>query len=66
MKNAPKRVTIYPSDIQRITGKGYRTSCRYLNEMKEDLGKDKKQFVTVSEFSDYSGIKKSEIEPHIK
>jgi len=51
-----KRACIYPKDIQRITGRSERYGRKLLNDIKEYLDKKPHQFVTINEFSEYSGI----------
>lgn len=51
-----KRVCIYPKDIQRITGRSERYGRKLLSEIKEYFDKEPHQFITVKEFSEYSGI----------
>jgi hypothetical protein len=51
-----KRVCIYPKDIMRITGKSERYSRRLLTRIKNHFSKSDHQFITVSEFSSYTGI----------
>lgn len=65
MKSEPKRVCIYPKDIQRITGKSYRQSTRLLQKIKEDLNKSKDNFVSIEEFCVFTGLKYEDIEQHI-
>ena len=65
MKLEPKRVCIYPKDIQRITGKSYRQSTRILQKIKEDLNKPLNNFVSVEEFCQYTGLKYEQVEQHI-
>lgn len=62
MKNIPKRGCIYPKDIQRITGKSYRQSLRMLQQIKRDLNKEKEQYITIEEFSNYTEINRVEVE----
>lgn len=50
------RTCIYPKDIQCITGRSERYGRKLLNKIKSHFGKQKHQFVTVNEFSEYSGI----------
>ncbi|MDO8999825.1 MAG: hypothetical protein Q7W45_08675 [Bacteroidota bacterium] len=59
--NVSQRVCIYPKDVMRITGKSERYSRRLLTKIKKQLNKSSHQFVTVSEFSDYTGIDKPTI-----
>ena len=51
-----KRACIYPKDIQRITGRSERYGRKLLNEIKVYLDKKPHQFITIYEFSEYSGI----------
>jgi hypothetical protein len=57
MNQLPKRVCIYPKDIQRITGKSYRQSTRILNQIRMSLRKPKSSLVSVEEFCEYTGLK---------
>ena len=56
-----QRVCIYPKDIQRITGKSYRQSTRLLQKIKKDLNKPENEFLTISEFCTYTGIKHEQV-----
>lgn len=50
------RICIYPKDIQRITGKSERYGRILIQRLRISLGKKPHQFITIKEFSDYSGI----------
>lgn len=50
------RSCIYPKDIQCITGRSERFGRKLINQMKKHFGKRPHQFITVQEFSEYSGI----------
>jgi hypothetical protein len=65
MKNIPKRVCIYPKDIQLITGKSYRQSTRLLQQIKASYQKEDEQMITIDEFCRYMAINKEEIFHHI-
>lgn len=54
MKN--RRSCIYPKDVQRITGKSQKTAQRILSQLKIKLGKQPHQYISVSEFAQYSGL----------
>lgn len=56
MKATLKRICIYPKDIQLITGKSYRQSARLAQKIKKELNKTEKDFLTVEEFCNYTGI----------
>ncbi|WP_303317202.1 hypothetical protein Q4Q34_02030 [Flavivirga abyssicola] len=51
------RACIYPKDIQLITGRSERYGRKLLQTIKESLDKESHQFITVDEFSEYTGIK---------
>jgi hypothetical protein len=57
MNQVPKRVCIYPKDIQRITGKSYRQSIRILNQIRKSHRKPKNSLVSIEEFCEYTGLK---------
>jgi hypothetical protein len=61
-----KRACIYPKDIQSITGRSERYGRKILQDIREVLGKKSHQFVTVNEFSEYSGIQLEIVEKYIK
>ena len=61
MNKMPKRVCIYPKDIQRITGKSYRQSIRMLSNIKTTLQKEKDHLVTIEEFCQHTGIDREEV-----
>ena len=59
------RSCIYPKDVQRITGKSERTRRRLLQKIKNELGKQEHQFVTVEEFAQYSGISAEVVQKYV-
>jgi hypothetical protein len=61
MKKAQTRLCIYPKDVQRITGKSESYGRLLLKKIKDSLKKEGHQFITVDEFSHYTGIKKEEV-----
>ena len=61
MKSSNQRVCIYPKDIQRITGKSYRQSTILMQNIKRDLNKLEKEFLTIEEFCTYTGIKYEQV-----
>ncbi len=62
MKATLKRICIYPKDIQLITGKSYRQSARLAQKIKKELNKTEKDFLTVEEFCNYTGIPLEQID----
>ena len=65
MNQVPKRVCIYPKDIQRITGKSYRQSIRILFQIRKSLRKPKNSFVSVEEFCLHTGLNIEHVLPLI-
>jgi hypothetical protein len=63
MKN--KRIIIYPQDVERITGRSVRYGQELLQEIKQSIGKGKRQFVTAEEFCKYTGISLEELEEYL-
>ena len=56
MKRPPQRLCIYPKDIVRITGKRERFSRDLIQRIKQKLGKEEHQFITIEEFCQYAGL----------
>ena len=65
MKTEQKRVCIYPKDVQRITGKSYRTARLMLLEVKKHFNKQEHQLVSIEEFCNYAGLKAEDVMPLI-
>lgn len=61
-----KRICIYPKDIQLITGRSERYGRRLLQTIRESLNKEPHQFITIAEFSEYSGIEVDIVNEYIK
>lgn len=62
----PKRACIYPKDIQRITGRSERYGRKLLSDIKSFLDKEPHQFITINEFSEYSGIQEDIVNQYIR
>lgn len=60
-----KRVCIYPKDIQLITGRSERYGRKLIQTIREVLDKEPHQFITIKEFSEYSGIEEDIINDYI-
>lgn len=52
-----ERITIYPKDIQRVTGRSERYGRTLIGKIRKHLNKQDHQFVTVEEFCEYTGLK---------
>jgi len=50
-------MTIYPKDIQRITGRSDRYGRTLIRKIKTHFNKQDHQFVTIEEFCSYTGLK---------
>lgn len=50
------RLCIYPKDVSMITGKGQKYAQKLLRNIRFLNAKQPHQFVTVQEFSEYTGI----------
>jgi hypothetical protein len=60
-----KRECIYSKDVQRITGKSERYSRDLLSKIRKTLNKSSRQFITVDEFSIYTGIHRETIAKYL-
>ncbi len=62
----PHRMVIYARDIENITGRSERTSRLLLQRIREALGKNPGQFISVSEFCQYTGLKVEEVNLYLR
>jgi hypothetical protein len=60
------RLTIYPKDVQNITGRGLRYAQRMIRVIKRAYGKSKDQFVSINEFCEFSGLTPDEVRRRLK
>ena len=56
MKAIPTRIIIYPKDIVNITGRRERTARQLLQKIRNALGKQSHEFITIKEFCLFTGI----------
>jgi len=56
-----KRIVIYAKDIERITGRSDRYARKVMAILRKDLGKQKHQFVSITEFCTYMGLPEAEV-----
>tara|TARA_R110002124_G_scaffold80255_1_gene212553 strand:+ start:279 stop:479 length:201 start_codon:yes stop_codon:yes gene_type:complete len=54
--SAPKRICIYPKDIQLVTGRSERYARTYYRQLKDVLAKEDHQFITIEEFCTYADL----------
>ena len=60
------RIVIYPQDVRLITGRGVRQAQRILRNIRKRVGKHRNQYVTIEEFSGYSGLSVDELEQYLR
>lgn len=58
MKPESTRACIYAKDVQRLTGRSDRSARTLLEKIRKALNKNPNQFITLDEFSQYTGISK--------
>lgn len=56
------RIIIYPQDIALITGRSDRYGRMIIQRIKDQLGKNSHQLVTIQEFAEYMAIDLKDIE----
>lgn len=61
MKDHTACVFIYPKDVQQITRKSIGHARLLIQKIKQELGKQKNQSITVSEFSNYMSLKVEDV-----
>ena len=60
-----KRACIYPKDIQRITGRSERYGRKLMQDIRIFFDKESHQFITIKEFSEYSGIEEDIVNKYL-
>ncbi|UCS93218.1 hypothetical protein KZP23_21630 [Echinicola marina] len=60
-----KRCVIYPKDIQLLTGRSIRHAQEVIAKIRRLLNKGPEQYITVSEFSSFSGIPEEKVMEYI-
>ena len=60
-----KRCFRYPKDVQLITGRSERYGHSLLSKIRKFYRKKSHQYVTLDEFSEFSGIPLEEVEKYI-
>ena len=62
----PPRICIYMKDVMNITGRKERAAWKLMAAIRKKYNKQKGQFITISEFCEYTGIKEQNILSHLK
>ena len=57
-----KKICVYPKDASRILDIGNRKAQRLINKIRVFLNKEKHQYITKKEFSQYTGIPEEDID----
>ena len=60
-----KRIVIYAKDVENITGRKERTARKILQSIREKLGKEKWEFITIREFCQHTGIHEADVKNHM-
>jgi hypothetical protein len=61
-----KRCVIYPKDVMALTGRSLRYCQALLSKIRKIFNKQPGHFVTIAEFSWFTGIPEAEIERHLQ
>ena len=61
-QKVPTRICIYAKDVVNLTGRKERAAWKLLAQIRKKHNKGKGQFVTIREFSDYTGIAVEDIQ----
>ena len=62
----PSRIVVHSKDVENITGISHRAACRLLQLLRLALGKPKGAFITIKEFSAYTGIDENLLKEFLK
>lgn len=66
MKKEPlKRIVIFPKDVINITGLKPPAARKLLREIRRELGKPPKSFVSITEFASFVHMTEAEIRPFL-
>ena len=61
----PTRVVIYTKDVSNITGLSTKAARKLLLNIRKQLGKPRGSFVTITEFTQYTGIAEDDVKPFL-
>jgi len=62
---ANQRLVIHTNDITKILGINIRTAQRLLQTIREELGRKKKDYVSIKEFADYVHLGEDEVKQNL-
>jgi hypothetical protein len=64
-KPVVQRLVIHTDDITKILGINIRTAQRLLQTIREELGRKKKDYVSIKEFADYVHLGEDEVKQNL-
>ena len=64
-KTANQRLVIHTNDITKILGINIRTAQRLLQTIREELGRKKKDYVSIKEFADFVHLGEDEVKQNL-
>ncbi|OQP56602.1 hypothetical protein [Niastella populi] len=64
-KTTVQRLVIHTDDITKILGINIRTAQRLLQTIREELGRKKKDYVSIKEFADYVHLGEDEVKQNL-
>lgn len=65
VRPANQRLVIHTNDITKILGINIRTAQRLLQTIREELGRKKKDYVSIKEFADYVHLGEDEVKQNL-
>lgn len=65
-KLVPNRIVIFARDVENMTGRSERTARLLLARIRKSFGKKPGQFITVSEFCEFTGMREDEVNRFLK
>ena len=63
LQGMTKRIVVYPKDVMTITGRSEKYSRNLLKQIRQQLDKEKHQFVTIYEFCQFTGMNAEQVQP---
>jgi transposase-like protein len=64
-KAATQRLVIHTDDITKILGINIRTAQRLLQSIREELGRKKKDYISIKEFAQYVHLGEDEVKQNL-
>jgi hypothetical protein len=64
-RRATNRLVIHTNDITKILGINIRTAQRLLQTIREELGRKKKEYISIREFAEYVHLEEEEVKQNL-